>query len=44
LPSIGLSEAKRLNAVETENAKPKRLLVDVMLETAVLKDLLAKKW
>ena len=39
-----VSEAKRLKALETENAKLKRLLADAMLDSAALKDLLAKKW
>ena len=37
-------EAKRLKALEDENAKLKRLLADAMLDAAALKDLLAKKW
>jgi putative transposase len=39
-----VSEAKRLRALEAENAKLKRLLADAMLDNAGLKDLLAKKW
>lgn len=39
-----VSEAKRLKALEEENAKLKRLLADAILDTSVLKDLLAKKW
>jgi putative transposase len=38
------SEAKRLKALEDENAKLKKLLADAMLDQAALKDLLAKKW
>ena len=38
------SEAKRLRALEAENAKLKRLLADAMLDNAALKDLLGKKW
>ena len=41
---LEVSEAKRLRAVENENAKLKRLLADAMLDNAALKDLLAKKW
>jgi putative transposase len=41
---MDVSEAKRLKALETENAKLKRLLADAMLDNAALKDLLAKKW
>jgi len=39
-----MSEAKRLRALEDENAKLKRLLADAMLDNAGLKDLLTKKW
>ena len=38
------SEAKRLKQVEDENAKLKRLLADAMLDNAVLKDLMTKKF
>jgi putative transposase len=41
---MDVSEAKRLKALETENAKLKRLLADAMLDNAALKDLLSKKW
>jgi putative transposase len=41
---LQVSEAKRLKALEEENAKLKRLLADAMLDAAALKDLLAKKW
>ena len=41
---LDVSEAKRLKALEDENAKLKRLLADAMLDNAGLKDLLAKKW
>ena len=41
---LDVSEAKRLKALETENAKLKRLLADAMLDNAALKDLLSKKW
>jgi putative transposase len=37
-----VSEAKRLRALEEENAKLKRLLADTMLDNAALKDLLSK--
>ena len=36
------SEAKRLKALETENAKLEKLLADTMLDNAALKDLLSK--
>ncbi|MBB6125268.1 putative transposase [Sphingobium subterraneum] len=38
-----MSEVKQLKALE-ENAKPKRLLADIMLDNAALTDLLSKKW
>ena len=41
---MDVSEARRLKALETENAKLKRLLADAMLDNAALKDLLGKKW
>ena len=39
-----VSEAKRLETLEDENTKLKRLLADAMLDSAALKDLLGKKW
>lgn len=39
-----VSEARRLKALEDENARLKRLLADAMLDNAMLKDLNAKKW
>ena len=41
---LEVSEAKRLRALEAENARLKRLLADAMLDNAALKDLLGKKW
>lgn len=41
---MDVSEAKRLRALEDENAKLKRMLADVMLDNVALKDLLGKKW
>lgn len=41
---LDVSEAKRLRALEEENAKLKRLLADSMLDQAALKELLSKKW
>ncbi len=41
---LEVCEAKRLRALEEENAKLKRLLADTMLDNAALKDLLSKKW
>ena len=39
-----VSEARRLKALEDENARLKRLLADAMLDNAALKDLVGKKW
>ena len=39
-----VSDAKRLTALEDENAKLKKLLAEQMLDAAAMKDLLAKKW
>jgi len=39
-----VSEAKKLRALEDENAKLKRMLADAMLDNVALKDLLGKKW
>lgn len=39
---LELSAAKRLRALEDENAKLKRLLAETMLDNAALKDLLRK--
>jgi putative transposase len=44
LCGLEVSEAKRLRALEEENAKLKRLLADAMLDNAGLKDLLSRKW
>jgi putative transposase len=41
---MDVSEAKRLKALEDENAKLKRLLADAMLDNVALKDLLSQKW
>ena len=38
------SDAKRLKALEDENAKLKKLLAEQLLDTSALKELLAKKW
>lgn len=38
------SEAKRLWALNDENAKLKCMLADAMLDDVALKDLLGKKW
>lgn len=39
-----LSDAKRLKALEDENARLKRLLAESLLDQAALKDLLSRKW
>lgn len=39
-----VSEAKRLKALEEENAKLKKLLAEQMLDVSALRELLAKKW
>lgn len=39
-----VSDAKRLKALENENARLKKLLADAMLEQEVTRELLRKKW
>ncbi|ACI53969.1 transposase IS3 family protein (plasmid) [Rhizobium leguminosarum bv. trifolii WSM2304] len=39
-----VSEAKRLKALEDENARLKKLLAEQLLDAAALRELLAKKW
>ena len=41
---LDVSEARRLRALEDENAKLKKLLAEAMLDNAVLKDLTSEKW
>ena len=41
---LEVSDAKRLKALEDENAKLKKLLAEVMLDNAMLKDIASKKW
>ena len=41
---LEVSDAKRLEALEDENAKLKKLLAEAMLDNAMLKDITAKKW
>jgi putative transposase len=41
---LEVSDARRLKALEEENAKLKKLLAEQMLDNAVLKDLASKKW
>ena len=41
---MDVSDAKRLKALEAENAKLKKLLAESVLETEVMKEALRKKW
>jgi putative transposase len=41
---MDVSDAKRLRALEAENAKLKKLLAETMLENDVIKEALQKKW
>lgn len=41
---LDVSEARRLKALEDENAKLKKLLAEAMLDVAMLKDVASKKW
>jgi putative transposase len=41
---LEVSDARRLKALEDENAKLKKLLAEVMLDNAMLKDINSKKW
>jgi putative transposase len=41
---LQVSDAKRLRALEVENAQLKKLLAESMLDNAVLKDVNSKKW
>ncbi len=41
---MDVSEARRLRALEDENAKLKKLLAESMLDVAALRELLSKKW
>jgi putative transposase len=41
---LDVSDAKRLKALEDENAKLKRLLAEAMLDNAMLNDIASKKW
>jgi len=37
-------EARKLRALESENARLKRLLADLSLDNQILKDVNSKKW
>ena len=39
-----VSDAKKLRALEAENAKLKKLLAEQMLDNAMLRDVNSKKW
>src|SRR5262245_27814739 len=41
---LEVSDAKRLRALEDENAKLKKLLAEALLDNAMLKDVASKKW
>jgi len=41
---LDVSEARRLRALEAENARLKKLLADAMLDNAMLKEIASKKW
>lgn len=41
---MDVSDAKRLKALESENARLKKLLAESLLENEVTKEVLRKKW
>ena len=41
---MDVSDARKLKALEYENAKLKRLLAEQMLDNAMLKDVASRKW
>jgi putative transposase len=41
---LDVSDAKRLKALEDENAKLKKLLAGAILDNAILKDVNSRKW
>ena len=41
---MDVSDARRLKALEAENAKLKKLLAEALLESEVTKEALRKKW
>jgi putative transposase len=41
---MDVSDARRLRALEDENAKLKKLLAETMLDNAILKDINSRKW
>jgi putative transposase len=41
---MGVSDAKRLKELETENTRLKKLLADALLENEVTREALRRKW
>ena len=41
---MDVSDARKLKALEDENAKLKKLLAEQMLDNAMLKDVASRKW
>lgn len=41
---MDVSDARKLKALEDENAKLKKLLAEQMLDNAILKDVASRKW
>lgn len=41
---MDVSDARRLKTLEDENTKLKKLLAEVMLDNAMLKEITSKKW
>jgi putative transposase len=41
---LEVSDARRLKALEDEHGKLKKLLAEAMLDSAILKDVAARKW
>ena len=41
---MNISDARKLKALESENAKLKKLLAEQMLDNAMLKDVASRKW
>ncbi len=41
---MDVSDARKLKALEEENARLKKLLAEAMLDNAMLKDITSKKW
>lgn len=41
---MDVSDAKRLKALESENARLKKLLAEAMLENEAVREVLRKKW